>query len=394
MPDPRWRVELWDDLAAAGGARKAIIPVVEGSMTRAIDNTDSLTAEAWLDNEWLQHAKLRAVLRVVGPSSQPREEYEWRISGVRQGRGLGEDATIGLKAVSPLSDLMFAGLIVEQSTAGQAWYNLGGIGLTPSQYLETFGTPTLELYGSTYNAVGTVDDTDPLDLAWDRWTVRQLVDEMVTRTNAELEYVMAGTSGYTLNLWDERGSTVGTRLLRTGKNLRMLRWRRQLEHLRTVVVPAGQIVPGAVEAAGIDQAAWLVSAISGGTSGGTFTLADVSSGDGPVAFNDQLSTHWTLLPDASLCQISSASTGNVLRTTDDLSALSTGQRVEFRASSGGMRITELANPAQAASSMFGRIVLAYEDEQFRGEHNLVRGGLWSEWPEQTYGYPGTATSSG
>ena len=398
MSSPHWRVELWDDLQAAGGVRKAVVPVLQGTIKRDIDNQDRLNIEAWLDTEWLQHAALRGVLRTEGPSTAPTEAYEWRINEIRRGRGQGEDKTVSLKAVSPVNDLRFVGLIQEQSTAGQIWFNMGGVGLTPTQYMETFIPPTLALYGSTYVAIGTVDDTAPLDMAWDRWTPRQLLDELVSRTETELEYVAAGTSGYTLNMWTERGSTAPQRHLTVGRNVRVMRWRQQLEQLQSVVTPSGQTVLGAIEASGIQNAAWAVDAITfsgaAGTSGGVFTLIDVSSGDGPIAFNDQLSTHWALLPDASLAKISSASTANVLRTTDDISSLSTGQRVEFRASSGGMHMTELVNPAVAATSASGRIAFSYEDPDFRGEHNLVRSGLWGEWTGETLGYGGLASSSG
>ena len=388
MTDPFYAVEIWDDLEAAGGVRKAVVPLIEGSMTRGVDNIDRLTFSGLDSTEWVPHATLRSVARV---RDWLGNAHEWRIS--ERQRSVGEeDGVTTIQALSPLTDLGLVDLIHDESTGGQKWFNLGGVGLTPSQYLESFALPALERHGSTYTQIGTVESTEPRDVAWDRWTPLQLAQELRDRAEAELEYVRIGSTGYNLNLLSERGSTADTRLLRVGRNLQVLRWRQQLEHLRTVVVPTGKVVPGAVESAGIQQAAWRSVTATLSTDGGTIELADPSSGDGPVQFNDQVTGLWLASNTNSpsiLFEITSSTTDQVVR-YGPASTVPIGSRYQFRSSSDGRYLTELTNPAQAASSAYGRIVALLNLPELRGEANLVLNGLFSPWANRPDMFAGVA----
>lgn len=375
--DPYYAVEIWNDLEAAGGQRKAVVPLVEGSMTRSVDNADRLTFSGVDSTEWTPHATLRSVARV---RDWLGGVHEWRISGRERSRGENDGITT-IQAVSPLTDLGFVDLIHDESTGGQKFFNLGGIGLTPAQYLETYASPVLERQGSTYAQLGSIDPTDQLDIAWDRWTPLQLAQELRNRTETELEYARDGSTGYNLNLLNERGSTADTRLLRVGRNLEVLRHKEQLEHLRTVVVPSGMVVPGAIEAAGIGQAAWRVDSYAATTDGdGLVGLTDPSSGAGPIAFNDQLAGLWLLRPGlATLYEVTSASTTQFVRVAST-DAFGGTEQLEFRASSDGQYLAELTNPAQAASSAYGRILGLLNQAGVRGERNYIRNGLFNIWP--------------
>lgn len=373
-----WKAQLWDDLDAAGGALVADLPLIRGSMRIAVDNMDALSLEVVRNAEWLAHASVHAVIRVIDEDGGSGP-FEWLLSEISQSRDQQNSGVVGLRGISPLAALTFDALIAEPTTDGRTFYNLGGIGVTPAQYAETFVLPAIEASGSTYVTMGMFEDATPLDLAWDRWTARQLMEELRTRTNMELEFAPDGSTGRILNLWQERGSSHPVRDLRISRNVKILRWTQRADQIRTVVNPAGMVVPGAVEAAGIDQVAWSVEALAGGTSGGTVEIGDPTTGVDPVQFNDQLLGAALLTNDAALLPITSASTAQVLRTTGDISGLSTGQHLSIRASTAGDWLTELTNPAMAATSASGRIVGVYENAQLRNERNLAQNGLWANW---------------
>src|SRR5690606_25303014 len=126
----RAHLELWSDLEAAGGVRLHSIPrVLAGKLTRSLEQTDTLQFQVPSSDEWVDDLALRTVVRHVNDWG---DISEWRVSSIERIRGHGE-GVLSVMCDSPLVDLGSVGYIRDDSTAGQSWHNLGGVGIYPTQ---------------------------------------------------------------------------------------------------------------------------------------------------------------------------------------------------------------------------------------------------------------------
>lgn len=367
-------VELWSDVQANSGTRTAMVKdLLQGCLaTFTLDQRHELTVTVPRDAAWLTSAAPRKVLKTTLDNG---DVYEWRIATVVDGRGHDGGAATIVTAFPIHLDLADVGPMKSTTSGASTFFNLGGVGATPEEFIDTFVT-SASLFA--WIAKGTINSTTRRDVSWDRWSRLQLLFELGARTGLEFQLRRNGTTQYLIDLVTAIGSAASTLLVSEGRNLLAVTRTRSREDLATVVIPVGTQPNGGSERAGIAFAEWQIGAFVSGT---TWTLIDRAGGDGPSKFNDQLNNLYLLKTDASLVEITdseyvSATTTRVTLTSN--TGIAAGNLVELRADSSGTLITELSSPTGLAS--YGRITATHEVPEARGERNYIANPLLATWP--------------
>lgn len=383
-------IELWDDVEANGGERLHVLTrdALPGGETFRVDGRDRLdlplTAVDPVTGEvrgWAGDLLLDRVIRVQdGVSDQPRE---WRISDIEDGRGEDEGRLLVVGAPTRL-DLATRALVRHPNSGSDTAYNVGLIYATPSQYISTLIVPSLTEQGVSYISLGDIEFTDRYDLSVDGASCQELLRELENVTGGEIDFRREGTSGYKIDLVEQRGAGAPTLFAQAGRQLGSLGRSQRRGRFATVLVPRGRVPEGAAEASGIAFAAWEIATLTvDSPSAGqtTITAVDPAGGDAPIKFADQFggasNNHYLRKPDGTLTEIVDSAVPGTFVLADG-SGLSVGDHFEVRADSSGSLLTELTNPAAIAT--YGRNVRVFRVDSERGERNVVPNGLGATWP--------------
>lgn len=381
MP-PLARVEIWTDLAAAAGTRKAFIADVTAlSETRQLDGADTLTLRMRRESDAWAEIKEQRVLRVTYSDDT---FDEWRMTGLDEERG--KDGMIGvLTCASPLLDLA-RGQIERTEADGLVSSEFELLGLTPSTLMSSIILPA----APAYFALGTVDPTATLDLAFARDTPLSALRELATLTSSELRVRRNGTTTYLVDLLTQIGSTAAVVQLRTAKNITAIKRTTRSERQATRIYGSGGGEEGSRLT--IAGARWKITAIAGLD----VTLADPAGGDGPLAFDDQLNGLYLREDGAgssTLISDSVVATQKVI--VASVAGLAVNDIIRIERNATGDDLTYLEDPASKLS--YGLVVGVLERQDIPPVRNLVTnpqlngtyaGGLPSGWTK--VGTPTTA----
>lgn len=365
--------ELWTAPKCASGSRVAVLhPVNAARATWQVDNANSLALS--VQRDFPGRAQL-IMNRVVRATTAAGDVSEWVVDEITEAKG----DLFSQVTCLPLQVVLGRVLLRHTITGGRTYWNNGLTNCQAGNYLATFAIPSLEDAGIDWVSIGTIEPTIRFNLAWERWTVLELVNALAERTSCEFVFRRNGDTGYYIDLVEEQGSTADIILIRPDKNLLQFTRQRRSAPLRTVVVPTGAVPDGDDgEPAGIGYNAWRVSAISGLE----LTPEDPAGGGDPIAFDDQLNGLYVLKPDGTLTQITDTVASTQKITVASATGIAVGDHISIRADSDGTLLTELVNPAAITyfgGTPHGRIVGRPEDAAARGERNHLLNPLFATW---------------
>lgn len=362
---------LMSDVLANSGTRIAVVSGIQSIVaSRDVDNNDRLTIVVPQDRPYVADLQTRQVLRF----EQYSPAREWRISRIKDGRGLNV-GTVEIEAVSLVFDLSNV-IMRKVVTGGRTYFEIGAMRLTTQNYIDTYVIPALIAEGYGWIEAGTVASVVRWDQAFARPTALELLQASLTKTGTgEIELRNDNDDHYEIDIPSARGSAAPTLLVRLTRNVQALVRDRQIMPLRNVMIPFGIIPGGDAESAQLGYASFVVTFVSGTT----YTIADPYSEDEAViAFDDQLNGLYLLKTDGTLVQITDSVAG-ATQTIMLASAtgVASGDNVEIRADSSGTMLTELKNPAAIAA--FGRIMGKVEVSDGRGERNHTPNASGQAW---------------
>jgi hypothetical protein len=376
-------VQVWSTFQAAGGTRLAVLTDLMALGDAAeLDNSETLSFE--LPVERAAEIELRRVVRVETDD----DVREWMVTDVNDAVGGSQNAMVNVSCRPAI--LVLAGVPVKYEMNGEWAYNLGAVELTAESILDLYAFDSLAEEGIEWIDIGVIDSAARISLAWDRWSVLDLVTAIAAQLESEVEFVRQPDGTYLINIVEERGADADQILLRTDKNLTDMRRSRRDGPLRTVVIPAGGVPDGGMETANIGWNLWQVTAVSGTL----VTIADPAGEVTPVRFLNQLAGLWLQKANGSRTAITASSLAQVV-TVADGSNIAVGDRITIVADSTGTRLDQLKNPAAVAQ--YGRILEPkLQDTALRGEPNLQRNGDARDWPTKpvVYGCRAAAQSFG
>lgn len=392
------RTELWTDLECAAGHRKAVLAPLPGSVdVQTLDASARCELRLAADAATLALVEVGDVVRVVDNRPEEAEANweirEWRISEIEDVSGQGQEE-LTVRGVLPILDLTDAGLIRLTTSGGGTSHNLGGVDTRPGVYVDTYILANLADDGLDWLERGTIAPTDKLSLAWDRWPRQQLVTELAKQTTSEFRLRRHGATGYYLDVLAAGGIGSGsaTPLFRVGRGvLQLHRTRSAVTDYATALVPAGVVVDGALEAAGIEYAAWEIAAIATDTPTAgqdSLQLADPAGEDPPFTWDDQLPDTYLLTPTGTLLEVLDTVAGaSQYAVVAAGHGLVVGDHVQFCADSSGTRLTMLSDPTATR-----RVVRSLELTG-RGERNHTPNAYLKAWPTKPLTLIGTAAGA-
>lgn len=369
-------VDVYTAYACKSGTRLGGFQSVQVAETSEdLSGEDFLTVSCPQDDAAVTHLVQRRVLRVIMDDAS---FTEWRIQEIDN--QLSESGNVvTVKAVSPLLDLLDAGLISETSATGVVSFDIGLAQVSVTEVIDNYiitGLPT------EYDcfARGTIDPTQLFDVSWSRSTrlglLRQLGDaarDSATLQPAEIRIRRNGTTNYLIDVLTQIGSDQAVADLRTQKNILRHRRTQDAAEMCTVILPFG------VDGATIGRAAWKLD----NASGLTYEITDPEGGQSPVLEDDQLNGMY-VVPDgsAALIAITDSAAGSPATVTlASSTGITEGSAYELRADSSGTLNTELVSPSRVAAppTGFGRKVRTIDRPDLHGFRNLVANPWFRDW---------------
>ena len=393
---PALRLELWRDLAAAGGTRLDVVPDALGCVSRrTLDLSGTLTVTLPSTSRVVAQLERRRVLRLVrglalGASERPdpavADVEEWRIASVRQGAGR-EAGTVTVTAQSPLLDWAGYGPMRTTTAGGLPTWAGGGVLSAPEVLTQLVAWANARAGGSgAVWGVGTVADTAAQAITWTRATALAVLRQAQALWALEVALRRVGDATYLVDLVPRVGPAAGAPggadavpVVRAGGALTGLVHTRQTGELVTAVVPVGAARPDADGASwDVGLAAWRVAALPAAHQ---VTLVDPAGGPGPIQLAGQLvgTAVPTALqrPDGTRVAVTATAPGagepgmaaESVVTLAAAAGLAVGDLVQWRADLAGARLVALEAPAAIAA--LGRVEAPLERADLTGQLNHV-----------------------
>ena len=332
QPNPTFvrRLEVWSELEGAGGERLAVIyDFSRCQVYRSLEDQHYIHVELPRDRDYWAYVDQGRVLRTV------YEDFtyeEWRKDLVEDERA--EDA--GLRAVIRARHPRF-----DLGNGRVGFTNVDGsrsLDFTLSQQTPDVHVDVILASAKRIFAAGTIEPTDPVDLAYHWSTPLAALLDLAGATEMEVD-VQRACQQYLVSLVEQIGSAADVVHLRYRRNTRSLRRTLDWTRLATRVWPKGADVDGL--AFSIADALWEITAID--TAENRVTLAD-----DPFAFTGQMDGYWVRrYGDAVLIRVVTTEVPNemILETVEDLSV---GDFVQFRDPCTMGDVLYLENPAAKA----------------------------------------------
>ena len=348
------RFEVWSNAQAAGGARLAVVPDVLSATDRyELNGQETIRLEIRRESAAWQYLQERRVLRALMSDDTWRE---WRITDITESRSASQLA--GQVEAEAVKYDLAATLMerVEADGTANPYFEL--YGLTPAQHLATIVS-----HASSYFSAGTVGSSAPLDMVYDWDSPMSAVHALAYQANLELSVVGAST-GYTVNLPQQAGSTAETVYLRYSKNLEGIERDSDVRQgFATRVYPRGGGAQG--ERPSIANAQWLVASVSSKT-----VVLSTVDGGAPIAFADQLNGLYVEEQGGTRTLVAdSRSTDQAMVLASAAHNVAAGERVWLRRNSSGAQLTYLDHPAN--STTYGRVQLVLDRDDIPAVDNLV-----------------------
>ncbi|HYW51470.1 MAG TPA: hypothetical protein VE861_12740, partial [Gemmatimonadaceae bacterium] len=271
------RLELWSALQCAGGRRVGVwTKVLAASLSLSLGLDSQLTAQVPLDEATSATVDRWQVVRVWADDTA---WDEWVITDVTRDD---TSSVLTMRGAWPTVLLGRGGLVEERTPDGRVRHELDRVGLTPTTLLDTLVIAPLASQGLPWVSRGTVVPTQVRDLSLDWATPLQALTVLAETCESEVQLRRVGIAGYAIDLLVRVGAAAPDLDVRAARNLLEFSQNEALSEHATVITPKGASIDG--ESATIGDAAWIVGAVSGTL----VTLADISDGPGPIAFDAQL----------------------------------------------------------------------------------------------------------
>jgi hypothetical protein len=370
------RVDVYTAYACKSGTRLgAYQAVLAADLDESLTGEDTIVVRCRQADEVVQHLVKRRILRVTLDDAS---FSEWRIQEIDQEHS-SQGTVVVVKAVSPLLDLVDAGIISETRSSGVVEFDLGLVQVTVTEVIDNYILTNLPTEYDFF-ARGTVEPTATFDVNFSKATrlalLRQLANvarDATTFLPAEIRVRRNGTTNYLIDVLTEIGSSAAVVDLRTSKNIVRHRVTQDADELATVVLPFG------ADNATIARAAFMLD----NGAANVFEITDPEGGQSPVLEDDQLNGMY-VVPDGNgpLVQITDSAAGAPATVTlASSTGITDGNIYELRADSAGTLNTELTSPTRVAAppSGFGRKVRTLDRPDLNGYHNLVVNPWFRNW---------------
>lgn len=377
------RIEIWSDLAFAGGTRLAVIPEISDAIeTQRLEGDDALAISMRRESDAWAQVREHRVVRVVYDDDT---WSEWRIGKTDQ---LREDGlTASLPCLPPLFDLARGGLIERTETDGTVSPEFDLLGLTPSTLVSN---PILTAAPS-YFSLGTVDPTAVVDLPFRFDTALSALRELAKLTGCELDVRRDdAASKYKVDILNQIGAAAATITVRTARNMIGVRRLTETDQQATRIYGKGGGEDGFRLTLG--QNYWKITAIAGSD----VTLADPSGGPAPIGFDDQLNGLYLRKEGAgSGTLINDSAVATQKATLASVAGLAVNNLVRITKNSAGDELTYLEMPTDKA--LYGTLLGILDRSDIPPVRNLVANpqlnGTYSSSLPASWSKVGTPTTS-
>ena len=286
------RLELWTDLAPAGGTRRALVANwIACSEEVTLEGDNTMTVTLLRDNPALvtlatlagsSNAEPQAVLRAVYGDGTFQER---RIEADEERDDAGW-VTFALVARGMLHELSMRGMVFREHPDGTRTYHFQASGLTAAQHITNYILPALLEAGQAFWDVGTIESTDPITIVYSADSPLAALRKLETATGLELVPPRFVAPSYRMELVTQVGASA--RIVRVHANVNLLAtgFGRSAADVANRIYGFGADDPE-VGRATMGGNAWNVTNIRT-SAGNTFlTLEDPAGGPGPVAFDHQ-----------------------------------------------------------------------------------------------------------
>lgn len=378
MATPRLaRLEVWSMLECMGGSRLAVL----GTLAAVLD-TRRITGDELLELTLPMLAPGYATIaerRVVRVCFTDGSFDEWWITGIEEARRESGGLEARLTCAPPLAHLGWLGPVYRLDVDNRPTYTLEALSLTIAQHLSLYILASIQGWGFTYPAAGTLDSSAPFDLAYDFTTPLAACRQLAQAAGLELAFRRNGTTGYYLDFVTAIGSSAAALHLYSGYNVRTVQRTRDGLPQATAVMMRGS--QGPTGRGSLEYALWKVASAPTGT---TVRLTDPLGGDGPVAFDDEFNTSRWLRkwPAGSWVQVTDSAVLNQEVTTGSAHGATAGDLVQFAQSAAGMPVQYLNHPTawQAPPTGYGLVLKVLDRPDIPGHVN------WLTNPANRLGY--------
>lgn len=320
------RVEVWSDLQCAGGVRLAVLrdPLV---LEPTYDLTGDESLKLGLSRASASYAKLaeRRALRIVRRAGGVESWEEWRLSARGESSGFTSPPSdfTGRPVRFDLGDVILRRTLDDGTTA----FSFSFTGLTLAEAFDAYIAPALAASGFGYWGRGTFDSSAPFDDNIIDGTALSILRKWADRFELELAERRNGTTGYLIDLLEERGANAPTPRVETRKNLELTKRTITTNEQATRVIPRGG--EAGTEKVGIGAIRWKVAGVDSVTK--RLTIVDELGIVTPIAFDDQLNGWFVFREEtgATFAIVDTLQSTQQLELSD-VSTFSTGELISLR----------------------------------------------------------------
>lgn len=371
----RVRVELWDDLPAAGGVRRAFVSGTQSVLSVVTPDQLDFSVQAELalvprpDLVTALETYPLAIWRLVPlnddgtiSASDPIEHYRVRTWELALAAG---QATLTVGATHPLLDWDAVGQCRTVTTGGITTYVLTG-DYTPAQALG-IALSRVTATGRTYWALDTISRSDVKTVAIEGSTPLEVARKAAELWDSELSYRVNGAeTQHLVGLQSRVGAGALVPTLRFEDSGALLAVTRRLD---TTDV-AHEVEPLGAANVTMARAGWSVEAIAPPI----IQIKDPSGGFGPAQISGQFDGRYIRDTAGGLHQILLTTVVDLYTTQIQLAsvaafAVSTPrQHVEICADASGTLLTSVADPTVSASK---RVSVTLQRTDLTGDRNYV-----------------------
>jgi hypothetical protein len=356
------RLEVWSDLAVAGGVRRLVLAEpIALTLDAKVEGDHALDFTVPLASDPTGLLVEDAIVRV----DQDDATYdEWVVAKVERS-AVGGAIKVSCHPVSVILQRR-ANLLSQIDGAGVVRFDLELIGLTPTQIIDTFVLPACA-NALPYVARGTVDSTEPVDLTVSWESPLQVLKRLADTAGVEFQLRRSGAQ-YLIDLVTQIGAGGPTADVRVRKNLLELVQRREGVQQVTRLYPRGADVDGIH--ATIARATWKIGNLQSGTD---VYLYDPVTGLPPAWYDFQLNGYVLRRPDGTLTGAITNTNASGLVRIPSTAGLAIGDLVEFRKADGG-ELTYLE------TSDGPKAVAKFDAPDIPGTLNVIPNPFGRDWP--------------
>jgi hypothetical protein len=389
------RLEIWDGPSCHSGTRVAVFEagdLASATLRESLTGAEGLSFAISRTHASAAEIVHGRIARVCW--SDTSLDTEWRIADDQTQSGTGDRGQLAVECQALALDLA-AAPYVEWSSLGEPSCTISGLQLTAAEWLTAYVLPACNEAGLFPITVGTINFTNLFDLDGEFQTALQINRAITEPGRAPGEFVLRrnGSTDYQMDILTARGASATAVRVQTAHNLLEHTRKRSLGLMATKIVPRGN--PSGIVRT-MAHASWIATVVDGTHA----DLSDPAGGAGPIAFDDELNGLYVARQASTFSSqaVSDSAASNQRITVASTAGWTTGDRVQFRrtSGSGGERLASLQHPTAALATTaggYGRITRFLDVPSQLGENNLVpnpRNTTWSNHanPPDGWGFGG------